>query len=127
MWKVGILAGALSIVSCARNIKDYGAVSGLNDTETAFTNQKAFYNAMLDANASDTDREILIAAGDVYTMMPSPVFSNLSDITITIEGTVLFSEDNEQWPLGDDGKVLDFLHIQDSQGIHIRGSGMIDG
>lgn len=128
-WNLGILIGAgiISIANCVHNIRDYGAIVDLKDTPTAFANALAFQKAVHAANASDIDREILIPSGDIYHMMPS-YFENIKDMTFTIEAILYFSEDSENWPLESDGnRVQDFFHVQDSQRIHIRGNGTIEG
>ncbi len=53
---------------------------------------------------------------------------NANNLTFTIDGTILASEDNVNWPLNEnkDG-TLDFWEIYDSEYIHIRGSGNVDG
>ena len=72
MLKILTLVGAvISTASAAHNILNYGAKPNANDTETAFTNAKALYNAVVAANASVTDREVLVPSGNTFYMMPN--------------------------------------------------------
>jgi len=63
-------------------------------------------------------------------MMPIEV-SNVTNITFTVDGIIVLSEDNEKWPAkpknDHENIVYDFWHIYDSEHIHIRGSGKIEG
>lgn len=52
--------------------------------------------------------------------------SYLKNMTFTVDGQIFLSEDNENWP-NDGKKVYDWWHITDSEDIHIRGSGVIEG
>ena len=58
------------MASAAHNILDYGAKPNLNDTQTAFLNAEAFFNATVAANYSATDREVLVPSGNTFYMMP---------------------------------------------------------
>lgn len=53
---------------------NYGAIPKVDTTSTAIVNAKAFEKAILAANSSVTDREVLIPGGHSFTMMP--VFNN---------------------------------------------------
>ncbi|CDW86325.1 polygalacturonase [Stylonychia lemnae] len=121
------LLGIASYVDARHNIIDHGAIHNQSDTATAFKNAQAFLDAVIAANSSETDREVYIPKekGQFFTLMPTQL-NNLKNITFTIDGYVYLSDDNKNWP--NDGKtVLDFIHINDSEDIHIRGEGTFDG
>ena len=125
-----LIIAQLSLFACRHSILDHGAVPNNSSTEIAFINAKAVTSAVLAANSSDTDREVHIPTGQgnpIFFMMPI-TFANLYNVTFIIDAVVALSEDNENWPLGPDGKdVIDFFYICDSEYIYIRGSGKIDG
>lgn len=81
------------------------------------------------ANASIYDREVYVPSGEnmQFTMMPMNM-SYLKNMTFTINGDLFLSEDNVNWPsdTGHNG-AHNFLQISDSENIHIRGSGTIEG
>ena len=71
-----------------------------------------------------------VPAGDNlhFTFMPFNM-SGLSNVTFTIDGTILVSTDNINWPNYSDrsNSAHDFWHLTDSENIHIRGEGEIQG
>jgi hypothetical protein len=86
-------------------------------------------NAVAAASASFDDREVHIPAnekGSIFHTMPFH-FKSLSNITFTIDGAIVASEDNENWPMKTDNGLWDFWTIEDSENIHIRGSGSVEG
>jgi polygalacturonase len=92
-------------------------------------NAEAFLKAVKMANASQFDREVIVPYGENlhFTFMPFNM-SYLNNITFTVDGYLHASEDNNNWPndiYG--GGTLDFIKIEDSENIHLRGSGTIDG
>ena len=127
---VGLLAIAINQVGAVHNIVDFGAVHSKSDTETAFANAKAFVEAVKAANSSDSDREIYIPkveGSGIFYMMPVQT-DYLNNFTFTIDGLVYMSDDNKNWPLEDGGNnVAHFWSMKDSENIHIRGSGQIEG
>ncbi len=48
--------------------------------------------AIAHANASTSDREVVIPAGQAFIMMPV-IASNIKDITFRVDGTVYASQD----------------------------------
>ena len=126
-----LLLGAISLAQAKHNILDYGAVANTSDTESAFTNSKAFISTLQAANSSATDREVYIP-GEYETFFTfMPIYMNyIKNITFTIDGVIQLSEDNLNWPVADvTGKnsILDFWRIEDSQNLHIKGTGRIEG
>ena len=108
------------------SILDHGAIPSSNITADAFKNADAFLEAIKAANASETDREVLIPRGYKFVMMPTHV-DYLSFITINVEGTVILSEDNVNWPNKTENDCWDFWTFTDSHDLHFKGNGKVDG
>lgn len=112
---------------CSHNILNYGAVPFSEKSSDAFKNSDAVTRAVYAANSSEDDREVLIPEGYSFTMF-NVQSKNIKNVTITINGKIHLSNDDRRWPKGDGGgRVYCFWDIYDSQFVHIRGSGSIDG
>jgi len=86
------------VVKAAHNILDYGARPHKHSANDATVNADALWKALDAANAPDsTDREVLVPADYSFTMY-SVDYSGLTDITLTIDGTILMSKHNLFWP-----------------------------
>jgi hypothetical protein len=83
-------------------------------------------NAIIAANASSTDREVLIPSNYTFFMMPVHV-AFINDLTFNIEGMVYISDDYVKWPNRTDTKCWDFWTIDDSENLHFKGHGHVDG
>ena len=119
----------LAVVS-GHNIMDYGAIPTSSSTEACFRNAAAIESAFAAAiRADDTgDREVLIPAGEFYSM-PFQA-DNAANITFTIEGVLRASSNNKDWPVraGESGAdVLNFITFVDMDNLTIQGNGVIDG
>jgi polygalacturonase len=115
------LLSTIGYVQSVHNIIDHGAVHNKTDTDAAFLNSEAFLKAVKAANFSQVDREVYVPSGDNmhFTFMPVEI-QNVNNITFTIDGTILVSTDNQNWPNYDgQDAVHDFIHITDSENIHI--------
>ena len=123
-----------SLSHAAHNILDYGAIHKSELTIDAFSNANATILALLLANASDTDREILIPEGYSFVMMPVRV-DYLVNVTIRVEGEVLMSADDVNFPTtpnktsdwASNGNISDFWNFEYSNGLRFTGHGRIDG
>mmetsp|Transcript_48728 Transcript_48728/g.66278 ORF Transcript_48728/g.66278 Transcript_48728/m.66278 type:complete len:151 (+) Transcript_48728:17-469(+) len=125
--KVIGVASILGLTNAARNILDYGAIPDLTDTNTAYANAHAMTKAIEDANAgTSTDRAVLVPADNVFTFMPVHV-DGLYNFQLTIDGTILASEDYMNWENRTETHVYDFITINDSTNIKIDGTGLVDG
>ena len=123
---IALLAGGVSAV---HNILDYGAIPNVHgDTATAFTNADAIASAMQAANQSESDNEVLVPGGYEFDFMPV-VISDLSEITITIDGGLWASKNFRDYPRDNDGQgdVYDLFSMLDIQDIKWQGSGFVDG
>ena len=58
--------------------------------------------------------------------MFSVTLNNLDSITFTVDGKLFFSNDDRRWP-SLNNRLVSFMDISDSQNLHFRGTGQIDG
>jgi hypothetical protein len=109
------------------NINDFNALENLDTWPTAVRNSKALNSALLAANASsNSDRTVWIPPNSVYYIKNLSSFA-LYDITIVIDGTLRLNNDLVQWEREVDGKKEEALYFENCEGLHITGSGTIDG
>jgi len=87
-----------SVVNAAHNILNFGAIPGKTDLGTEYGNAAAFYKAVMFANKHSRDREVLIPANLTFSMVPVQSFNNVTNVTITVDGTVLLSEKHDAFP-----------------------------
>lgn len=53
--------------------------------------------------------------------------SNLTDVTFTIDGVLETAPHHDEWPKAEDGRVMQFIQIDDSTNIGINGKGTVEG
>jgi hypothetical protein len=104
------------------SIDDFGAIKNIHTLNAAKANTQAFNLALLAANSSTTDRTILIPANNEYLML-NVGGSDLYDLTIQLDGKLIFSDDIDSWPADPIGQ----LEFYDIHGMTIQGTGVIDG
>ena len=102
---------SLAMGTFAHNVLDFGAIPDRTDAETEKSNALAILSALSRAHEDDTDREILIPEGVTISSMPL-VFNNIDNVTFTIDGTLLASKNNLDYPL-DGNNVFNFFDIKD--------------
>ena len=92
MLNIKVIALLIATIQ-ALNVLDFGTVTqGRAPTaDQEFENAKAFELAMLAANASATDRQVLLPKGTVVSIMPT-TFTGVKNVQLTIEGTLLASQ-----------------------------------
>ena len=76
---------------------------------------------MLAANASATDRQVVLPKGAVISIMPT-TFTGLKNVQLTIDGTLLVSKNFKQYPQRD--QVIQWERCED---VLVDGKGMYDG
>lgn len=104
------------------SIDDFGAIKNIRTLKAAEINSNAFQEALLAANSSSSDRTVLIPAGNEYTLLQ--IYStDLYDITIQLDGTLIFSDEIQAWSEDPTGQ----LEFHDVHGITVQGNGKIDG
>jgi hypothetical protein len=121
------------------NFEDAGAVPCKKtlfkscDTSTArAVKNSALFNASLQALAPG---DVLLVPNSTYLMMGGIYAANLTDVTLQIEGTLLFSDDCDAWPtVVKKGKPTKMpviaLHLENTTNLLItsrEGTGTLDG
>jgi polygalacturonase len=123
-----IIITLLSIIcsQCTSNtIDQFGAIKNVNTWNAALRNSEALISAMYAANSS-TDRVVIIPAGHVY-YMSNTTFFHLYDITLRVEGELIFSDDVLKWSNARNENSC--LYFQFCNGITIEATsnGLING
>ena len=110
------------------NIDDFGAIVNEPSYEAAITNGKAFNAALYAANSSATDRFVIIDSGKWYGMLPAGSIDRLVNVTIQFDGKFnSWDEDHSKYPRDDSGHVYNFISFQNTEGLVIKGNGVIEG
>jgi hypothetical protein len=106
-------------------VPTYGNSVSLQET---WDNAKAFRDCFDMAQNDPDNRNVVVPRGHIFESMPVDVY-NLSNITLTIDGTWMPSPYWEQWPLmpSENGKLLPLFQVSDSEFINIDGFGTIEG
>ena len=106
------------------NLAAFGAKVNDSSHQTALMNGDAFKKGIIVANSSLTDRTLVIEVDHVYTMLPPGLLSGLINVTIKLNGRINAWNGNESlWP--NNGETL--LSFAKTQGLVIKGNGIIDG
>jgi hypothetical protein len=105
------------------NVLDFGNVTvGLTPTsEQEFANTAAFVAAFQAANASTTDRTVVVSEDTIISMHNMDI-SGIHDIEIIIDGQVLLSPHYKDFVKGQDWWV-----IRNCNNIKFTGKGVMDG
>lgn len=123
LWVLtALVLSSLSSQAWAHNIEDFGAKAGYETFEIAVSNAKAFVKAFLMANASETDRTVLVPSGRSYYMYAANL-SLVNDVTIQLDGNLKYSDEIHRWP----SENFALLYFSYCHGIRVTGRGMIDG
>lgn len=102
----------------------FGAIPNDSSDATAAVNSAAIAKAFLYANASSTDRVVLVPAGMNFTIFKTGV-ENVNNVVLQIDGTLIVGNNvsNPVWNSGPNGAI----QLSLSQNIEITGEGLIDG
>jgi polygalacturonase len=115
------------------DIEDFGARSNDSTLKTALLNGAALNAALLAANlnsASDftNDKTVIIQKGKVYYMLPAGPVTDLTDVTLELNGEIWAWGDNQSnWPKDSNGNVLPLISLTNTSGLVIKGTGLIEG
>jgi len=110
------------------NIDDFGAIPNDPSYDAAIKNGKAFNLALIAANKSSSDRTVLIEGGKLYGMLPAGDLTRLINVTIQLDGKLnSWDEDHSKYPTDQNGNVLNFISLSDSENLTIKGNGAIEG
>ena len=103
-----------------------GAVPHIQTIDVAFKNRDLLNQAFTDfLSPGDT----LLFPNKTFFMVGGVVGDNLKDLVIQIDGTLLFSDDRETWPVDSSGHVLECIYLTNLQNIKFTssGEGTLDG
>ena len=123
---LSLIAFALAnLAMAAHSIANFGAVPNNPSDSAAAANTLAIQKALVAANTSATDREVLVPAGGSYYYYWLKV-DYLVNVTLQIDGTILVSNNitATAWPVSGDFASLWF---ERARGLTLTGSGKIDG
>ena len=123
-----LACGTKTIQAKDLDIRDYGAVAGLNQHEVAFGNTAAINRTL----ATATHGDVVVVPDLTFYVAGGVYASNLTGVTLRIDGQVVaFTEMNDPcgvaWPLTDPHHYMHFIELVDSDNITITGIGLIDG
>ena len=87
-------------------------------------------DAIVQANYTESDREVLIPANCTFHTFPIWA-EDITNLTITIDGTIKASKRHHRWPNKVDSKgkvsIRDLLYFKEVHDFTIRGTGTVDG
>ena len=98
---IASLAFLISTSLARHSILDYGAVADSDSLRHEKVNAKAFYDAVVAANSTETlaDREVFVPANMTFSMMAVDELDYWTNVVITIDGTIKLSKRYHFWPL----------------------------
>jgi polygalacturonase len=108
------------------NINDFNALENVDTWAAAVQNTEALHSAIVAANSSTDDRTVWIPTNSVF-YIKNVTLSYLHHITIVVDGTLRLNNDLIHWKHEVAGKKEEALYFADCEGIHITGTGVIDG
>ena len=125
-------SSALLNVGCllASSVVDFKAAGGLpfNDSSSAaWLNGGLLNRTLASLRPGDTLR---IPRNHTFHLMGGVVASGLSDVTIDLSGTIVFSDDIDAWPTNANGEVLEALTFDGFERVTFTsssGEGLLDG
>lgn len=131
-----VILGLLSMVRARHDVRDYGAMPEDDSLEAEQANSLAFMRALNAANktVNPYEREVYVPADLTFHMMP--VWGEyITNMTITIDGTIKATKRNHEWPNHivthhDRAPTIEkrkFIDLFEVHNISIVGSGTIDG
>lgn len=132
MWlHISVFVLAL-IVQCTNfansaiiNFESAGATPRLQTIDIAFKNRDLLNSLFSSMQSGDT----LFFPNKTFFLVGGVVGNKLSNITIQIDGTLLFSDDRDTWPVDSTGAVVECIVFTDIEYITFTssGQGTIDG
>lgn len=102
------------------DIRDFGAVADDDSLAVEQANALAFnatFQAVYNADP-DGDREVYVPAGMTFNIMPI-WFSDITNLTLTIDGTLKASKNHQDWTLDERGRARDLIGFWDVDGIKL--------
>ena len=119
-----------SIFSLDIYVHNYGIMNNEATTVAALNNGAAFNKAVRIASKGDS---VIILENETLYYIPnsydggSPLFTNIQDIEICIDGKLIFFDEISAWPLTDNQEYFNGIDFHNSINITLTGNGIIDG
>jgi hypothetical protein len=126
---VAALAAVSTVSAETINFKDIGGVSlesgAPKDSATAWANGKLVNETLKNLKPND----VFYFPNETYFVMGGIVGSDFTDVTFQFEGTLMFSDDLDEWPRNADGDVFECFHLTNVDQVTFTSSttGTLDG
>lgn len=93
--------------------------------DTAWANGNLFNETLKMLKPND----VLFFPNETFFMMGGVVGGNFSDVTIQFDGTIMFSDNIEEWPKNENGDVFECIHLTNIKNVKFTSSGVgvLDG
>lgn len=119
---------AFLFLSTAHKISDFGAIPDNSSYDSVITNGKALEQAILAANSSTSDRLVLVEGSSLYHIVPNSYLSNLINVTIQIDGTLVsWDGDMSLWPRDGSNHSMPLIYVTNSYNVTFTGNGILEG
>lgn len=105
------------------NIESMGAVPEQNSLAVCNANKQVLATALASLTPGDT---LLVPAGKTFWLMGGIVSQGLHDVTVRIDGTLKFSDDEKAWPRDEKKRVLECLLFESMNNVTFT-SGVVNG
>ena len=126
-----LLVGLVSVVTNAGQVYNFSSLGGIAEDmseSVAFKNGALFNSTLQRLQRNDT----LVFPNMTYFMMGGIVARDLDGVTISFDGTIVFSKNQKSWPRrgpGNKAQVMDCMHFYNCNNMIFTsaGKGLIDG
>lgn len=102
------------------NFEDEGAIRTSKSIDVAYKNRDILNSIFVSIQKGDT----LIIPNQTYFVVGGIVATGLINITIQVDGTLLFSDDRATWPKSDTGSVLESMTFSNIESVIFTSSGL---
>jgi len=123
-----LLVSSWNLVECVHNIEDYGAVSDDAADATCMQNSESIIHALLAANASSSDKAVLVPANGTYCVVRVNV-THLNHVTILLHGNISANNKQKLWATYKNEHHVACIDLDECTNLIIMGTdhSMIDG
>jgi len=123
-----LLLAILSLTATCKVINfetDSGAIPNDKATATFWKNGGILNTTLASLQPGDT----LLIPNKTFYLMGGIIAKNLKQVTIKIDGTIIFSDETSLWPKNASGGVLECLYFENIENVTFTssGKGLIDG
>ena len=112
------------------SIDAFGAIPNNDTLLAARANGKALFFALAAANTGSPtagNRSVVVPSGSNYTLLPYGVISNLSDVTLRLDGNIIAWDEQRTYPNDTHGVSLNLIHITHCARVSLEGEGIVEG